>query len=375
MVESVSYIEKHAAAGATVLAARGRWRVDRAEPLDRALAALGKMPPGPVRFDAGGIESLDTVGAFLLLRAAHAHDAAIENMPARFATLIERVGKSVAAEPARPRRHYGHFDIVGWFEHLGRRGVHISLNAWELLGFFGLIVATLGRLAIHPSRIRPVAVLAQIQRSGWSAVPIVGLLCFLIGVVIAYQGADQLAQFGAQILTVNLLGITVLRELGVLITAIIVAGRSGSAFTAELGAMNVNEEIDALRVLGLDPVEVLVIPRVIGLLVSLPLLAFFGDFVAIFGGGVMCWAALGIAPPAFLAQLKDAFDPLTFWLGVIKAPFFAFVIAMVGCHAGLKVERSAESVGRFTTASVVRSIFLVIVIDAAFSILFAELHV
>ncbi|MGH7073807.1 MAG: MlaE family lipid ABC transporter permease subunit [Stellaceae bacterium] len=375
MVEVLSFIERHEAAGATVLAARGRWRVDSAEPLDRALAALGRMPPGPVRFDLGGIEALDTVGAFMLLRTARALNAAIENVPPAAATLLERVGKSLAPEPAQPRHHYPHFDVIGWFEHLGQRSAHIAENGWELLGFFGVVVVAAGRLVMHPSHLRPLAVLAQVQRSGWAALPIVGLLCFLIGVVIAYQGADQLAQFGAQILTVNLLGITVLRELGVLITAIIVAGRSGSAFTAEIGAMKVNEEIDALQVLGLDPIEVLVMPRVIGLLIALPLLTFFGDFVAILGGGVMCWVALGITPPVFLAQLHSAFYPLTFWLGVIKAPFFAFVIAMVGCHSGLQVERSAESVGRFTTASVVRSIFLVIVIDAAFSILFAEFHV
>jgi phospholipid/cholesterol/gamma-HCH transport system permease protein len=375
MVEGVTFIEKRMAGGTTVLAARGRWRVEHAEPIDRALAGLGAAPSGAVQFDLAGLEAIDTVGAFLLLRTARTLNARIENVPLGFATLLERVGKSVAPEPARPRHYYPHFDIVGWFEHLGNRTEHVAINAWELLGFFGLVITTIGRVIRHPSHMRPMAVLAQVQRNGWAALPIVGLLCFLIGVVIAYQGADQLAQFGAQILTVNLLGITVLRELGVLITAIIVAGRSGSAFTAEIGAMRVNEEIDALQVLGLDPIEVLVMPRIVGLLISLPLLAFFGNFVAILGGGVMCWAALGIAPPAFLDQLRGALYPLTFWLGVIKAPFFAFVIAMVGCHAGLRVERSAESVGRHTTASVVRSIFLVIVIDAAFSILFAELNV
>lgn len=375
MADGGTFFERHDGPGSTVLAAHGKWQVQSAEALDQALTALQRAPPGAIRIDLGGIDALDTVGAFLLLRAARSLNASLENVPPGFATLLEHVEKAVAAKETPPRRRHRHFHVGEWLEHLGVQIFRISGNAMELLAFFGRIVVTLGRLAAHPSHIRGVALLSQLQRNGWAALPIVGMLAFLIGVVIAYQGADQLAQFGAQILTVNLLGISVLRELGCLITAIIVAGRSGSAFTAEIGAMRVNEEIDAMQVLGLDPVEVLVMPRLIGLLVSLPLLTFFANFVAIVGGGIMCWLSLDITPPVFLDQLKGALNPLTFWLGVIKAPFFAFVIAMVGCHAGLEVERSAESVGHYTTASVVRSIFLVIVIDAAFSILFAELHV
>jgi phospholipid/cholesterol/gamma-HCH transport system permease protein len=373
MAEGGTFLEQKAGADGTVLAAHGHWRVESADALDRALGAI-KARRGSVRFDLKGIDELDTVGAFLLLRAARSLDASLENVPPSFTTLLDQVEKAAAAKPA-PRPRHRHFHVGEWLEHFGAQVFRIAGNARELLGFFGLVLVTFGRLIAHPSRIRPVALLSQVQRNGWAALPIVGMLAFLIGVVIAYQGSDQLAQFGAQILTVNLLGISVLRELGCLITAIVVAGRSGSAFTAEIGAMRVNEEVDALQVLGLDPIEVLVMPRVIGLLISLPLLTFFANFVGIAGGGVMCWLALDISPPAFIDQLKGALNPLTFWLGVIKAPFFAFIIAMVGCHAGLEVERSAESVGHFTTASVVRSIFLVIVVDAAFSILFATLHV
>jgi phospholipid/cholesterol/gamma-HCH transport system permease protein len=375
MADGGSFFERRDGGAGTVLAAHGHWQVASAEALDRALADIHKAPSGTIRFDLGGIDALDTVGAFLLLRTARSLDASLENVPPGFATLLEHVEKAVAAKETHPRRRHRHFHVGEWLEHFGQQVFRIAGNAAELLAFFGQILVTGGRLAVHPSRIRPIALLSQLQRNGWAAMPIVGMLAFLIGVVIAYQGADQLAQFGAQIFTVNLLGVSVLRELGCLITAIIVAGRSGSAFTAEIGAMRVNEEVDALQVLGLDPVEVLVMPRLIGLLISLPLLTFFANFVAIAGGGVMCWVALDISPPVFLDQLRSAFDPLTFWLGVIKAPFFAFVIAMVGCHAGLEVERSAESVGHYTTASVVRSIFLVLVIDAAFSVLFAKLHV
>ncbi len=372
MAEVTAFLEK--GPGGKVIAARGRWLVQSAEPLDRALAETAKGGKG-LTFDLARLEALDTVGAFLLLRAARSLDAKVENIPPGFQTLLEHVEKAVADEPAHPRKPHRHFDVVAWVMHVGQVTIRVANNGRMLLGFFGVVVVTMARLVIHPSRIRGVALLTQIQHTGWMALPIVGLLNFLIGVVIAYQGADQLKQFGAQIYTVNLVGVSILRELGVLITAIIVAGRSGSAFTAELGAMRVNEEIDALETLGLDPVEVLVMPRLFGLVISLPLLTFFANVVAIAGGGVMCWAALGITPPQYLAQLKGSFHVLTFWLGVIKAPFFAFVIALVGCHAGFEVQRSAESVGHYTTASVVRSIFLVIVIDAAFSILFAQLNI
>ena len=370
-----TFFERREAAGGVMLAARGDWRVESAAELDRELAQVARSPPGSVRIDLAGIGSLDTVGAFLLLRTARSIDALVENVPEGFATLLEHVEKAVEARPLPPRRRHRHFHVGEWLDHLGTQVFRIVGNATELLGFFGRIIVTAARLTTRPSRVRPVALLSQVQRNGWAALPIVGMLAFLIGIVIAYQGADQLAQFGAQIFTVNLLAVSVLRELGCLITAIIVAGRSGSAFTAEIGAMRVNEEVDAMQVLGLDPVEVLVMPRLIGLLIALPLLTFFADFVGIVGGGVMCWIALDITPPVFLDQLHGALNPLTFWLGVIKAPFFAFVIAMVGCHGGLEVERSAESVGHNTTASVVRSIFLILVLDAGFSVLFAKLHV
>src|SRR6202030_3592004 len=222
----------------------------------------------------------------------------------------------------------------------------------------------------RPSRLRLTALSSHMEQTGVDALPIVGMLSFLIGVVFAYQGADQLRRFGAEIYTVNLLGVAVLRELGVLLTAIIIAGRSGSAFTAQIGTMQVNEEIDALRTLGLDPVEVLVVPRILGLALTLPLLAVYADFMGLLGGCLMSWASLGILIPTFLDQLRSAIGEWTFWVGIVKAPFFAAIIALVGCYEGFNVERSADSVGRLTTQSVVEAIFLVILTDAAFSILF-----
>jgi phospholipid/cholesterol/gamma-HCH transport system permease protein len=213
------------------------------------------------------------------------------------------------------------------------------------------------------------------EETGVEAMGIVGLLSFLIGIVFAFQGADQLRRFGAEIYTVNLLGISMLRELGVLMTAIILAGRSGSAFTAQIGTMKVNEEIDAMQVLGLDPIEVLVLPRLFALLITLPLLAFFANLMGLFGGAVMTYMTLDLTLPGFLRQLRYFMPGWSFWIGVMKAPVFAMIIALTGCYEGLRTERSAESVGRLTTLSVVEAIFLVIIVDAAFSILFSQLKI
>jgi phospholipid/cholesterol/gamma-HCH transport system permease protein len=223
--------------------------------------------------------------------------------------------------------------------------------------------------------LRFAAMVHQVEETGISALPIVGLLAFLIGIVLAYQGADQLKRFGAQIFTINLLGVGVLREIGGLITAIIVAGRSGSAFTAHLGSMRVNQEIDAMQAMGLNTVDTLVLPRIIGLVISLPLLTFYANIMALIGGATMCYFDLGITIPVFLRQLNQAVSVNTLMVGLIKAPVFAFVIALVGCYEGFQVERNAASVGLLTTRSVVESVFLVIVLDAAFSIMFSVLGV
>jgi phospholipid/cholesterol/gamma-HCH transport system permease protein len=244
-----------------------------------------------------------------------------------------------------------------------------------MLGFGGLVASALARLLAQPGRLRATATTVQMEQTGLNALPIVGLLSFLIGIVFAYQGADQLRRFGAEIYTVNLLGIAVLRELGVLLTAIIIAGRSGSAFTAQIGTMQVNQEIDALRTLGLDPVEVLVLPRILGLVLTMPLLVFYADAMGLLGGALMAWATIGISIPVFLEQLRGAITEWTLWIGIIKAPFFASIIALVGCYEGFNVSGSADSVGRLTTQSVVEAIFLVIVADSAFSILFSLLRI
>jgi phospholipid/cholesterol/gamma-HCH transport system permease protein len=363
--------------GATVLRAEGEWLVVTAAELDRRLHSLD-MPQGrQVTVDLSRVDRLDTTGAWLLLRTEHeltarGNEVELSNLQPRFAPLLEQVRSGGFAEPL-PHPVPSHYTFVGFLARVGRATVLMMNRVYDILGFAGLVVVTILKLLRQPRRLRLVATLVQMEVVGLDAMPIVGLLSFLIGVVMAYQGADQLRRFGAEIYTVNLLGVTILRELGVLLSAIIIAGRSGSAFTAQIGTMQVNEEIDALRTLGLDPIEVLVLPRLFGLGLTLPLIVFFADFMGILGGGLMSWVVLDINIPNFLTQLQSAVSNTTLWVGVVKAPFFAAIIALVGCYEGLNVTRSAESVGRLTTQSVVESIFFVIVTDAAFSIVFSIL--
>ena len=338
------------------------------------------MPQGrQVTVDLSRIDRLDSSGAWLLLRTEHelvtrGNQVELANLQPRFAPLLEQVRARGVSEPL-PHPIPPHHTLVGFLERIGRGTVLLLGRTYICRSVTGLVTVTIFKLLRQPRRLRLVATLAQMEVVGLDAMPIVGLLSFLIGVVMAYQGADQLRRFGAEIYTVNLLGVSILRELGVLLTAIIIAGRSGSAFTAEIGTMQVNEEIDALRTLGLDPIEVLVLPRMFALMLTLPLLAFYANVMGLIGGALMCWATLGIPLAVFLEQLRGAITGWTFWLGIIKAPFFAICIGLIGCSEGLRVQRSAASVGRQTTRSVVEAIFLVIVIDAAFSILFSELHI
>jgi phospholipid/cholesterol/gamma-HCH transport system permease protein len=365
--------------GALTLRAEGSWLVGNAAAIDRRLQALDLPEGQPVTLDLAGIDRLDTAGAWLLVRTEHALSArgnqvALEGAQASFAPLLDQVrlrgGGAPLPHPVPP-----HHTLAGFVARIGEITLGIVARTYSLVGFGGLVAATIADLFRHPGRLRLTATLVQMEQTGLNAMPIVGLLSFLIGVVFAYQGADQLRRFGAEIYTVNLLGIAILRELGVLLAAIIIAGRSGSAFTAQIGTMQVNQEIDALRTLGLDPVGVLVLPRVFGLALTLPLLVFYADFLGLLGGCLMSWATLGISIPRFLEQLRSAITEWTLWVGVIKAPFFAVIISMIGCYEGFNVTGSADSVGRLTTQSVVESIFLVIVADAAFSILFSLLKI
>jgi phospholipid/cholesterol/gamma-HCH transport system permease protein len=363
-----------------VFRAGGRWTIAESARLDQQLQGL-EAGSGQVTIDASRIEKLDSTGAWLLLRTARALEAGgreIGNLdvPERYATLVQNLDRET--QPQRERKRAGPRMSPGVYRlyRIGKATVGAGKQAWKMLGYLGRVTVETGEMIAAPRKnLRLAAMISQVEETGINALPIIGLLAFLIGVVLAYQGADQLKRFGAEIFTINLLGVGVLRELGGLITAIIVAGRSGSAFTAHLGTMRVNQEIDAMQTMGLDTVDTLVLPRVIGLVIALPLLTFYADIMAIIGGAAMCYFQLGIDIPAFMNQLDQAISVNTLLVGLIKAPVFAFVISLVGCYEGFQVERNAASVGLLTTRSVVESVFLVIVIDAAFSIMFSVLGI
>ena len=362
-----------------VVSAAGEWLSATAAELDRSLHALELPAQRPVTIDLAGVRRIDSVGAWLLLRTAQdlrarGNRVELRNLAPPFAPLFEQVRAGGHLQPVSHPRP-AHHSLAGFVARFGETTLGLFSRTYNLLGFLGLVAATSGRLVYRPGRLRLTATVAQMEQAGVNALAIVGMLSFLIGIVIAYQGADQLRRFGAEIYTVDLLGVGILRELGVLMTAIIIAGRSGSAFTAQIGTMRVNQEIDALRTLGLDPVEVLVMPRLLGLLLTLPMLTVYADLMGLLGGALMAWGVLGITIPEFISELQYALTARTFWIGVFKAPFFAAIIAMIGCYEGFQVSRSAESVGRQTTLSVVESIFLVIVTDAIFSVVLSMLRI
>ncbi len=362
--------------GAWIAVLGGSWILANAEGLEHEVAALAPDAGVDVRIDLAAVEALDTAGAWLVYRLARrlaniAHKVEISGATGAQTALLERMApkedRRPLLRPYNPLR-----DMV---ERAGQATIIALGRARDLVSFFGLTMTVFMRATMRPRRLRLISLLSHLERVGLNALPIVGLLSFLIGVVLAYQGAEQLRQFGAEIYTVNLLGVSVLREIGILMTAILVAGRSGSAFTAEIGMMKVNEEVAAMQTIGVDPMEVLVLPRVLATVIALPLLCFYANMMALVGGAIMSYFALGIGVEQFLVRLKDAITVSTLWVGLVKAPFFAFLIAMVGCYEGLKVEGSAESVGRLTTKAVVEAIFLVIVADAGFSILFSYLGI
>jgi phospholipid/cholesterol/gamma-HCH transport system permease protein len=365
-------------AGMLTLAAAGEWRVEWAAAIDRRLRALALPRDTRVTIDLAGVDRLDTAGAWLLLRterdlAARGNAVEMRNLRPSFAPLFEQVRAAGVLAPARHPRP-AHHTLAGFVGRIGEISVGLVARAYSLLSFMGLASTTAVQLIRHPRRLNMTAISVQMEQTGVDALPIVGLLNFLIGVVIAYQGVDYLRYYGLESYTVQLTSASILRELGVLLTAIILAGRSGSAFTAQIGTMRVNEEIDAMRTIGLDPVEVLVLPRLFGLMLTLPMLTLWGNFMGLFGGWLMVRVDLGMGNQQFFANLSTLY-PWSYWIGLIKSPFFAIIVALIGCYEGFQVERSAESVGRKTTLSVVEAIFLVIVTDAAFSIFFSSLQI
>ena len=322
--------------------------------------------------DLSGVGRVDTVGAWVVHRAAERWGAAITGAHAdaeRLIALVETaaISEDVRVRPAPPHpairilAEVGDAVIVAWQTLLG------------LVAFFGAIMIAAWDLLRQPRRLRVNAVVHRFELVGVKALGIIGLMSFLIGIVIAQQGAVQLQQFGAEVLTVNLIGRITTRELGVLMTAIMVAGRSGSAFAAQIGTMKLTEEIDAMRTIGVSPIEALVIPRVLAAVIMMPLLGFYSTLISIIGGGLFCWVSLEIPPVTFVQRLQEVIPLTDLWVGLLKAPVFGGIIAMTGCFQGMQVSGNAEEVGLKTTAAVVQAIFLVIVLDAFFAVFFTQI--
>ena len=362
-----------------LLKATGDWVVAAISGVDRELRRLA-AERGGVRqavFDLGEVTRFDTSAAVILSRCALTLEEGGARVEFRHLNeaqtlLLDKLAQEGLPPPVEK-------DETGLYAHIagnmGNAVIAVSQEAVRIVDFLGEVVDTLGKAIRHPARLRWVPLVHHMEKAGLDALPLICLLTFLIGAVIAQQGATQLAKFGADYFTVNMVTIIFLREVGLLLTAIIVAGRSGSAFTAEIGSMKMREEIDAMRTLGLDPMEMLVLPRVLALIFTLPMLAFVADLMGLIGGGVVSYFMLDMSPGLYIDRVRDSADFWTFAVGIIKAPFMAAMIAMVGCQAGLLVTGSAESVGQQTTHSVVRSIFLVIIVDAVFAMFFTAVGV
>ena len=328
-----------------------------------------------LKLDMAELRELDTLGAWLLekisRRATSAgHRAEMVGVADNYAGLIEEVRQVNRHNPRLPPAPN---PIAAKLEELGRSAWAASEDVSAFLQMLGSLCAALSGVLRRPRSLRLTSLVYQLYRVGWQAIPIVALITFLIGAIIAQQGIFHFRKFGADSYVVDMVGILVLRELGVLIVAIMVAGRSGSAYTAELGSMKMREEIDALSTMGLDPVEVLILPRILALICALPILTFLGSMAALYGGGLVAWFYGGMGPAIFIARLHDAVSVTHFEVGIVKAPFMALVIGIVACSEGLRVKGSAESLGKQTTTSVVKSIFLVIVLDGLFAIFFASI--
>lgn len=371
-------LEQVAKGDGLALCAAGTWTARFAPSLELMIAEAEKLTgsrPG-IFIDVSEVSKLDTFGAWLIerLRRSLTQDGAearIDGLSTDYASLVEEVRR---VEPAVPVAASSNTILVA-LDKVGRAVYGVGDTFLALISMMGAVLAAFLRVLIHPSRFRLTSTVHHLQQVCWNAVPIVVLITFLIGCIVAQQGIFHFRQFGADVFVVDMLGVLVLRELGVLLVSIMVAGRSGSAYTAELGSMKMREEIDALRTMGFDPIEVLILPRMIALIIGLPILAFLGAIAALYGGGLVAWAYGGVDPEAFLARLREAISINHFTVGMLKAPVMAAVIGIVACVEGLAVQGSAESLGQHTTSSVVKGIFLVIVMDGVFAIFFASIGI
>jgi phospholipid/cholesterol/gamma-HCH transport system permease protein len=359
------------------LAAGGAWTAMNARLLETQIDRAARHNGGVKRvdIDMAGVDRLDTFGAWLLQRlvrdfSARGAKTNVTGLKDDYRQLMDDLS---AMKPEVKVIHTRAQSFAYALASIGENIASVGSSLSQMVNMLGALVVALLRVLTRPRSFRFTSLVHQLDNVAWRAVPIVLLITFLIGCIIAQQGLFHFRRFGADVYVVDMVGILVLRELGVLIVCIMVAGRSGSAYTAELGSMKMREEIDALQTMGFDPVEVLILPRVLALIIGVPILTFLGAMAALYGGGLVCWLYGGIDPDIFLSRLKEAIALNTFEVGMIKAPFMALMIGLVSCVEGMAVQGSAESLGRQTTASVVESIFLVIVMDGLFAIFFASI--
>ena len=344
----------------------GSITIARAASTAREIAA----EPDPLTIDLSNVERMDTVGAWLVYRTVRDRNARVVGASDEAQGLLDQVAEADKPVKVRPEERAGFIRVL---RELGEWVAEAGVTLVGLMGFFGSTLVAFANLIRRPKRFRLNAVVQRFDVVGVRALGIIGLMSFLIGIVIAQQGAVQLQQFGAEIYTINLIGRITVRELGTLMTAIMVAGRSGSAFAAQIGTMKITEEIDAMRTIGVSPIEALVIPRLIATVVMMPLLAFWAMLMSLLGGGIFVWLDLGITPLTYIQRLQEVTPITDLWIGLIKAPVFGFIIALAGCFQGMLVESNSEEVGQRTTTAVVQSIFLVIVLDAVFAVFFSSL--
>jgi phospholipid/cholesterol/gamma-HCH transport system permease protein len=354
----------------------GNWTVTLLEDVDALVRDVHIDAGRPIVLDLTQLEEIDTAGAWVIYRfnkrASDGRVVTYDGVRPEHQTLLEVVAEHeqfVQPVPQRAPRHLWLLDKIGSTVHQN------FMDFINSIGFFGKVLSVLRKAAVDPKRLRGVSLVHHVEHAGFDALPIVVLISFLIGAVLAFMGADLLRDYGLEVFTESLITHSFMREFGVMLTAIMVAGRSGSSFTAQIGSMKANEEIDAIRSLGLDPIELLVVPRVLALILSLPLLTFIATVSGIVGGGVVAWMVLDVSPAMFVAQMKASTDMNYFYVGLIKSPFMAAVIGIIACYQGMRVSGTSESIGVHTTNSVVQSIFAVITVDAMFALFFLRLGI